>query len=383
MLQIVIRDSASTMPRLRCIVLGMLMAGLQLVLPKAVQARLSQAMLSTGKCVSQKIASVSDSLGRGVGCFKRGGGDPTCLANASARLATKFADLEVKYPPATRQACLTFGDAGALDTIIMNYVASIPPTTGMGPGICDYRKIRCMGDYGKAMLRCYEKDTGKSGIVRPTCLSQAGFKLANGWAGCLDNAAKTGDCTYPGSQAVTLKGAADQFIAETVAALASDPRYVDNGDGTVTDTQTGLMWEQKTSDDGIANYADPHDVDNTYTWSTGGPAWNPDGTAFTDFLVKLNTPPCFAGHCDWRLPSEDGRNAPYTGAKELENIVKCTGSTCGIDMIFGPNVFVYWSATSEATRPEYVWSVYFNIRRGVRSMYKDNSGYVRAVRTGP
>jgi hypothetical protein len=40
-------------------------------------------------------------------------------------------------------------------------------------------------------------------------------------------------------------------------------RFVDNGDGTVTDTRTGLMWEQKTDDGSI------HDKDNVYTWSTG------------------------------------------------------------------------------------------------------------------
>jgi hypothetical protein len=45
------------------------------------------------------------------------------------------------------------------------------------------------------------------------------------------------------------------------------PRFVDNGDGTVTDNQTGLQWEKKTTAVGsVANLADPHDVDNAYTW---------------------------------------------------------------------------------------------------------------------
>src|SRR6059036_1572800 len=38
-------------------------------------------------------------------------------------------------------------------------------------------------------------------------------------------------------------------------------RFVDNGDGTVTDNQTGLQWEKKDGADGVENYADPHDVD--------------------------------------------------------------------------------------------------------------------------
>src|SRR5256886_17017803 len=37
--------------------------------------------------------------------------------------------------------------------------------------------------------------------------------------------------------------------------------YVDNGDGTVTDVNTGLVWE-KLSDDGTV-----HDKDNMYTWT--------------------------------------------------------------------------------------------------------------------
>jgi len=41
----------------------------------------------------------------------------------------------------------------------------------------------------------------------------------------------------------------------------TDDRFVDNGDGTVTDNMTGLMWEKKDNSSGI------HDMDNIYTWS--------------------------------------------------------------------------------------------------------------------
>ncbi len=36
--------------------------------------------------------------------------------------------------------------------------------------------------------------------------------------------------------------------------------FVNNGDGTITDTSTGLMWELKTDDGG------ERDKDNKYTW---------------------------------------------------------------------------------------------------------------------
>jgi hypothetical protein len=81
-----------------------------------------------------------------------------------------------------------------------------------------------------------------------------------------------------------------------------EPRFIDNGDGTVSDTTTGLMWEKKTTDGSV------HEVSKTFTWSTGSP-YNFDGTAKTAFLDVLNDVAgsgahCFAGYCDWRLPDE-------------------------------------------------------------------------------
>ena len=42
----------------------------------------------------------------------------------------------------------------------------------------------------------------------------------------------------------------------------------------VKDNVTGLVWEMKTSKDGVKNYNDPHDADNTYTWYDSNPATN-------------------------------------------------------------------------------------------------------------
>lgn len=156
---------------------------------------------------------------------------------------------------------------------------------------------------------------------------------------------------------------------------------------TVFDCDTGLEWEKKTTAVGSGqNFADPHDVDNTYTWTASmSLPYPPDGTAFTDFLVKLNTPPCFAGHCDWRLPSEEGQNPPGTGAKELESILlapyPCGTSPC-IDPIFGPTAADrYWSSTTDATGPLGAWRVDFG-DGGVDGDAKLGSRYVRAVRGG-
>ena len=94
---------------------------------------------------------------------------------------------------------------------------------------------------------------------------------------------------------------------DTSGCLAT--RFTDNGDGTISDALTGLMWEKKGHLDGTpvacANAGacpDPHDADNLYTWSFDNPT-GPAGTVFTVFLAQLNAGSGFAGHTDWRLPT--------------------------------------------------------------------------------
>lgn len=164
----------------------------------------------------------------------------------------------------------------------------------------------------------------------------------------------------------------------SAAAIAC--RYGVNGDGTATDYDTGLQWEQKTDDNTV------HDKDNLYSWSPS--LGSPDGTAFTVFLGTLNngtsgdgstTSGCFAGHCDWRLPA----------IGELAGIVDATQGNCGggsgpcIDQaVFGPTVAViYWSASTRVGFPDFAWAVAFG-SGFVGYGYKDAAFYVRGVRSG-
>jgi hypothetical protein len=149
-------------------------------------------------------------------------------------------------------------------------------------------------------------------------------------------------------------------------------RFIDHGDGTITDTRTGLMWQQTTNDGSI------RDKDNLYRWSTGSP-YNPDGTAFFTFLATLNGPTPFAGYGDWRLPSP----------MELQTIVDLaapgcgSGSACIDQTVFGPTQsYYYWSASTYAPNPSGAWVVGFdvgNVLAGVKAL---DSLYVRAVRSG-
>jgi hypothetical protein len=135
-------------------------------------------------------------------------------------------------------------------------------------------------------------------------------------------------------------------LAGTTCQPVGGGRFVDNGDGTVTDNLTGLVWEKKTTDTSV------HDEGNLYTWSTGSN--NEDGTAFTSFLGTLNGEGGFAGANGWRLPT----------LAELQTIVPdvpCDGPDPCIDPTFGPTQsYYYWSATSYVPVPSDAWAVAFS-----------------------
>src|SRR5258708_14657161 len=85
---------------------------------------------------------------------------------------------------------------------------------------------------------------------------------------------------------LTVIACAMLLVVGTALAQAED-RFIDNGDGTISDTQTGLMWGEKTGNPrGLPNPTDVHDVKHRYVWSDVGGA--PNGSAFTKFLYGLN-----------------------------------------------------------------------------------------------
>jgi len=165
--------------------------------------------------------------------------------------------------------------------------------------------------------------------------------------------------------------------------VGSSPSFVDNGDGTVTDRRTGLTWEKKSRDGSL------HDVDATFTWGQSTAPFALNGSVASDFLAALDTVPCFAGHCDWRLPNQRelqsiadfGRSAPaiapafdaacapgcdVTGCS-------CTAGAAGSDLA--------WTATTLAASPADAWAVGF-ASGAMSAVRKDTPLRVRAVRGG-
>ena len=178
------------------------------------------------------------------------------------------------------------------------------------------------------------------------------------------------------------------------AGLVAEPapdRFVDNGDGTITDNQTGLMWEQKLADtDALCLDADQANrdvrcVQNTYDWSRQSPT--PNGTLYEDFLATLNLDAtdqplvalCFASHCDWRAP----KIFELLSILDLSVLGCGTGIPC-IDPIFGPTAAAsYWSQTSafHVRFSDGAWTVDF--RDGQVPEFgtgKDGTAHARGVR---
>jgi hypothetical protein len=134
---------------------------------------------------------------------------------------------------------------------------------------------------------------------------------------------------------------------------AQTPSYADNGDGTITDNNTGLVW-QKCS-------AGQDDLD------CGGEArgygWNEANTYCSSNSAGLPG-------SNWRLPSRT----------ELETIVDKKNVKPAINTTYFPGTIAshYWSSTIHAYN-RFAWFVYFNYGF-TNFVSKANSYYVRCVR---
>jgi hypothetical protein len=147
----------------------------------------------------------------------------------------------------------------------------------------------------------------------------------------------------------------------------------------VKDNVTGLIWEMKTNKDGVKNYNDPHDADNTYSWydsnpdTNGGDAGTPDKGKDTKAFIDALNDAHFGGYSDWRLPT----------LRELNAIVDYDIPSPGptINTAYFPNTqsSFYWSSTTGTGYEYRAWVVGFDDGYG-HNYGKYGYYYVRAVR---
>ncbi|MBT4286834.1 MAG: DUF1566 domain-containing protein [Deltaproteobacteria bacterium] len=121
--------------------------------------------------------------------------------------------------------------------------------------------------------------------------------------------------------------------------------FTDNGDSTVTDNTTRLIWQQQ-------------DDDGTRIWI--------EALSYCEGLS-------LASNSDWRLPN----------IRELESIVNASTSSPAINSTYFPNTnsSTYWSSTPNAPNSGHAWFVSFSDGR-VSYSGKSGSYYVRCVRGG-
>ncbi len=80
------------------------------------------------------------------------------------------------------------------------------------------------------------------------------------------------------------------------ATCSGQPRFVDNGNGTIRDNLSGRTWSKQGD-----QAAEPFDKDSIYDWSFGSP-YGSDGTAF-DYMLDVTNGSVIGGHQDWRVPT--------------------------------------------------------------------------------
>ncbi len=142
-----------------------------------------------------------------------------------------------------------------------------------------------------------------------------------------------------------------------------DSQLIDNGDGTVTDNKTGLMWKKCV--EGLSGTDCATGSSSSFTWQQ---ALQQPG-----IVNSSNMGSGFADYTDWRLPD----------IRELRSIVEEQCSNPAINATRFPNTpsLYVWSGSPYADYSDFAWYVYFNAGDSY-AVSRFNDYAVRLVRGG-
>jgi len=198
------------------------------------------------------------------------------------------------------------------------------------------------------------------------------------------NGSLTGGALAP----VVKTGQTTSYVTDDDGALErgkawANPRFTDNGDGTVTDNNTGLIWLKQAN--AIGNLHSGFDTDGIA--GDGKVEWQ----SAMDFVTAMNAGTYDGGvtpagtYNDWRLPN----------VKELESLIDFgfsgpalsnaagTGHWSEGDAFISVQNNYYWSSTSYAGNPSgYAWLVYLHVGYGNSTGKTSVYYYVWPVRGG-
>lgn len=132
--------------------------------------------------------------------------------------------------------------------------------------------------------------------------------------------------------------------------------YTDNGNGTVTDHATGLVWQKCTKGSNTATDCSGVITGDTSNWADAG-----------TYCSNLD----LGGLTNWRLPSR----------QELETILDFSRSNPAVDTAVFPATFAggfYWSSTTFPPNTNIAWGIIFDVGN-IFDIFKTITGYVRCV----
>ena len=311
-------------------------------------------MTAADLCAAKKLKAESVHVKSRMNCETNKGlgeaPDANCVQEASEKLAGSFD--RASAPGGCGAASPPADVVGAKDEIVVQAVVNAlkPPAGSSAPTdeiTCAVKKAKTAVGQNTRGIGCIKRDiTRQDDLELESCLLEDGAKTEDAFARTEDQleCATTGDAPVVSETIDThLREVKDLLLPPTPG------RFADNGDGTITDNQTGLMWEKKDYEGGIHAYL------STYSWSDVLSPSQPTGTVHLTFLATLNAAPCFAGHCDWRLPTIAEWIDVYpwdTTFNDGRCARECEVTTCSCTNLLEP----YWSADSSVDDANYAYA---------------------------